>query len=101
VFSLFCKAPGITAKPSITISTPQPKVPPANIPCTFVAGLKDLQVLKTTQSGYEGYLKDEYTALPETKDRILATRCVGFQSFLYQDTRPVPMAAASYFSPMT
>jgi len=33
----------------------------------------DMSVLKTTQSGYEGYLKDKYTVLKETKDRIMAT----------------------------
>ncbi|GAA1751219.1 factor-independent urate hydroxylase [Agromyces humatus] len=38
-----------------------------------IAGLKDLTVLKTTQSGFEGYPKDRYTTLPETRDRILAT----------------------------
>eukprot|EP00201_Polytomella_parva_P021528 CAMPEP_0175042350 /NCGR_PEP_ID=MMETSP0052_2-20121109/2510_1 /TAXON_ID=51329 ORGANISM="Polytomella parva, Strain SAG 63-3" /NCGR_SAMPLE_ID=MMETSP0052_2 /ASSEMBLY_ACC=CAM_ASM_000194 /LENGTH=301 /DNA_ID=CAMNT_0016305143 /DNA_START=64 /DNA_END=969 /DNA_ORIENTATION=- len=37
------------------------------------AGLKDLQVMKTTQSGYEGYLKCEYTTLPSSNDRIVAT----------------------------
>ncbi|KAJ9528489.1 hypothetical protein QJQ45_020531 [Haematococcus lacustris] len=36
-------------------------------------GLKDMQVLKTTQSGYEGFLHDEFTGLPECTDRILAT----------------------------
>lgn len=30
-------------------------------------------MLKTTQSGYEGYLRDQYTLLPETRDRIMAT----------------------------
>jgi hypothetical protein len=35
--------------------------------------VKELKVLKTTQSGYEGYLKDEYTLLGETRDRIMAT----------------------------
>lgn len=35
--------------------------------------MKDLKVLKTTQSGYEGYLKDEYTLLGETRDRMMAT----------------------------
>lgn len=35
--------------------------------------MRELQVLKTTQSGYEGFLRDEYTLLPEAKDRILAT----------------------------
>jgi urate oxidase len=30
-------------------------------------------VLKTTGSGWEGFLRDRYTTLPETSDRILAT----------------------------
>ena len=38
-----------------------------------IAGLKELTVLKTTESGFEGYPKDRYTTLPETRDRILAT----------------------------
>lgn len=37
------------------------------------AGIDDLLVLKTTGSGWEGYLNDRYTSLPETSDRILAT----------------------------
>lgn len=37
------------------------------------AGIKDLQVLKTTQSGYEGFLRDEFTLLPEVNDRIMAS----------------------------
>ncbi|WP_427016883.1 factor-independent urate hydroxylase [Pseudarthrobacter sp. P1] len=39
----------------------------------LIAGLKDLTVLKTTQSGFVGYPKDKYTTLAETTDRILAT----------------------------
>jgi urate oxidase len=38
-----------------------------------VAGLDDLLVLKTTGSAFEGFLKDRYTTLEETDDRILAT----------------------------
>jgi urate oxidase len=38
-----------------------------------VSGLRDLVVLKTTGSEFHGYPKDEYTTLPETTDRILAT----------------------------
>ena len=38
-----------------------------------VIGVSDLSVLKTTQSGYEGYLQDKYTLLPETKERMMAT----------------------------
>jgi urate oxidase len=37
------------------------------------AGLKDLTLLKTTDSSFEGYIKDEYTTLKETSDRIMAT----------------------------
>ncbi|RNL51373.1 factor-independent urate hydroxylase [Arthrobacter oryzae] len=39
----------------------------------LVSGLRDLTVLKTTQSGFVGYPKDKYTTLQETTDRILAT----------------------------
>jgi urate oxidase len=38
-----------------------------------ISGLKDLVVLKSTGSEFWGYAKDEYTTLPETRDRILAT----------------------------
>jgi urate oxidase len=38
-----------------------------------VAGIDDLLVLKTTDSGWEGFLRDRYTSLAETSDRILAT----------------------------
>jgi urate oxidase len=37
------------------------------------AGIDGLVVLKTTGSGWEGYHRDEYTSLPETDDRIMAT----------------------------
>lgn len=37
------------------------------------AGIGDLYVLKTTQSGFEGFLRERFTTLPETDDRILAT----------------------------
>jgi len=37
------------------------------------SGVEDLIVLKTTKSGFVGYIKDQYTTLPETTDRILAT----------------------------
>jgi urate oxidase len=37
------------------------------------AGIEDLLVLKTTNSGWENYLHEEYTTLPETDDRVLCT----------------------------
>jgi urate oxidase len=39
------------------------------------SGFLDLLLLKTTDSAFEGYPKDEYTVLKETSDRILATKC--------------------------
>ena len=53
--------------------------PFAKIVCTRKAsvvesGIKDLLILKTTASGFENFLRDEFTTLPETNDRILATK---------------------------
>ncbi|TWS18547.1 urate oxidase [Tsukamurella asaccharolytica] len=41
-----------------------------------VAGIHDLTLLKSTGSEFHGFLKDEYTTLQETDDRILATSLV-------------------------
>jgi len=38
-----------------------------------LAGVEDLFVLKTTGSGFAGFLVDRYTTLPESGDRVLAT----------------------------
>jgi urate oxidase len=40
------------------------------------AGVDELSVLKTTGSAFAGFLKDRYTSLGETDDRILATMLV-------------------------
>ena len=37
------------------------------------SGIRDLLVLKSTGSGFAGFPRDEFTTLPETTDRILAT----------------------------
>ncbi|CAG8443149.1 7206_t:CDS:2 [Diversispora eburnea] len=37
------------------------------------SGLKNLLVLKTTGSKFSGFIRDKYTTLPETNDRILST----------------------------
>jgi urate oxidase len=41
---------------------------------SLVSGVEDLIVMNTTDSEFWGFAKDEYTTLPETKDRILATQ---------------------------
>jgi urate oxidase len=37
------------------------------------AGIRDLAVMKTGRSAFRGFPRDEYTTLPETDDRIMAT----------------------------
>lgn len=38
-----------------------------------IGGLKDLVLLKSTGSEFAGFLTDEFTTLPETHDRVMAT----------------------------
>src|SRR5256885_1323424 len=40
---------------------------------TIRSGIRNLVILKSSGSGFENYPKDEFTTLPETADRILAT----------------------------
>ena len=41
-----------------------------------VAGLKGLTILKSTGSEFAGFYADEYTTLPETHDRVMATSLI-------------------------
>jgi len=38
------------------------------------AGFEDLKIMKTTQSGFEGFIQDEYTTLKPTRERVMATK---------------------------
>ena len=40
---------------------------------TIESGVENLILLKTTKSGFVGFVKDQYTTLPEVTDRIFAT----------------------------
>ncbi|MEX2281769.1 MAG: urate oxidase [Gemmatimonadota bacterium] len=40
---------------------------------TVHGGINDLLVLKTTDSAFEGFIRDQFTTLPDTSDRVLAT----------------------------
>jgi urate oxidase len=37
------------------------------------AGVSDLMILKSSHSAFSGFMRDGYTTLPETRDRLLAT----------------------------
>ena len=39
----------------------------------IVSGLENMVVLKTAKSGFEGYIKESLTTLPETNDRLFGT----------------------------
>lgn len=47
-------------------------------------GLEGLALLKTTESGFANFIKDEFTTLLETKDRIMATAVTA--RWAYNDT---------------
>ena len=40
---------------------------------TVAAGVADLVIMKSADSAFAGFPRDEYTTLPETRDRLLAT----------------------------
>jgi urate oxidase len=48
---------------------------------TIAAGFTGLSVMKTTRSAFEGFPRDRFTTLPETSDRIMATKVT--TSWLY------------------
>ncbi len=53
---------------------------------TVFGGIKNWQLLKTTGSGFVGFPRDEFTTLPETSDRILATEATIEWEFLSTDS---------------
>jgi urate oxidase len=42
-----------------------------------VSGIDGITFMKTTASGWSGYIKDRYTTIPETRDRLLGTAMTG------------------------
>jgi len=63
------------------------------------SGISRLTVLKTTGSAFAGFLRDEYTVLAETDDRILATEITAEWTYVegsdpaYDDVRTVARQA--------
>jgi urate oxidase len=60
--------------------------PFAKIVCTRKAsivesGIEELFILKSTASGFENFLRDGFTTLPETRDRICATKLKAVWTF--------------------
>ena len=66
---------GSTARPSC-VTAPRrapPRVQGGRDRITVGAGVSDLVILKSSHSAFAGFLRDEYTTLPDVADRLLAT----------------------------
>ena len=50
-----------------------------------ISGIRDLLILKTTDSAFKGYPKDQFTTLRESDDRILSTQCEIHWEYLSTD----------------
>ncbi|EXB39589.1 hypothetical protein L484_012597 [Morus notabilis] len=56
----------------------------------LTSGVEGLALLKTTKSGFEGFIRDKYTALPETQERILATEVTASWRYSYESVSSIP-----------
>ncbi|MFF3560694.1 factor-independent urate hydroxylase [Streptomyces sp. NPDC002574] len=62
-----------------------------------LSGLKDLVVMNSTDSEFWGFVKDPYTTLPETRDRVLATEVAARWRFGWtREEDPAPRWEESY-----
>ncbi|HEY0549542.1 MAG TPA: urate oxidase [Verrucomicrobiae bacterium] len=56
------------------------------------SGIEDLLILKSTASGFEDFLRDKFTTLPETSDRVFATKLKAIWTF---DRKPASYIATN------
>ncbi|KEH41310.1 uricase/urate oxidase/nodulin 35, putative [Medicago truncatula] len=56
----------------------------------LTSGIEGLSVLKTTKSGFEGFVRDKYTILPDTRERMLATEVTALWRYSYESLYSVP-----------
>ncbi|KAH1038108.1 hypothetical protein J1N35_039851 [Gossypium stocksii] len=63
----------------------------------LTSGVEGLSLLKTTQSGFEGFIRDKYTALPETRERMLATEVTASWRYSCESVSSIPQKSL-YFN---
>lgn len=56
----------------------------------LTSGIEGFSLLKTTKSGFEGFIRDKYTALPETSERMLATEVTALWRYTYESLYSIP-----------
>ena len=54
------------------------------------SGIQGYSLLKTTQSGFEGFMRDRYTLLPETRERIVATEVTAWWRYPFEHISQLP-----------
>ncbi len=52
------------------------------------AGIEDLTVMKTTKSAFTGFVRDRYTTLAETEDRLMATKVTALWGYAETAAEP-------------
>ncbi|KAL0742762.1 hypothetical protein Bca4012_084275 [Brassica carinata] len=57
---------------------------------TLTSGVAGLALLKTTQSGFEKFVRDKYTILPDTRERMLATEVNASWRYSYESVASIP-----------
>lgn len=60
------------------------------------SGVEGLSLLKTTKSGFEGFIRDKNTILPETRERMLATEVTASWRYPFESLSSIP-AKPFYF----
>lgn len=60
------------------------------------SGVEGLSLLKTTKSGFEGFVRDKNTILPETRERMLATEVTASWRYTFESLSSIP-AKPLYF----
>lgn len=63
------------------------------------SGIEGLSLLKTTQSGFEGFVRDKNTILPETRERMLATEVSVSWRYPFESLASIPVKPL-YFTKM-
>lgn len=54
------------------------------------SGVEGLRLLKTTKSGFEGFIRDKYTILPDTRERLLGTEVTARWRYPYESLSSIP-----------
>lgn len=57
----------------------------------LTSGIEGLSILKTTKSGFEGFIRDQYTMLPETRERMMATEVTASWRYSFESLSSLPL----------